>query len=409
VVGAQLPARQALSRYVDRVADLEPGHGHTHGYAATPPAPRHVRRIVAAIILPMVLATLIGLIALWPRGPTPHPNTAGVQRQRGTVVTVTPPCPQGRPPVLGGNCGNATVRLGDQTVTATIPSGATAPAVKAGDRVVVALTERAGTGALAYVIVDHDRGAPLIWLLIAFAAAIIAVGRWNGLASLGGLAFSFAVLLWFILPAILRGENPLWVTIVGASAIMFFVLYLTHGISVPTSISILGTLAALILTGLLGQAVTAWMHLNGSGTEEAILLRTALPGIDLRGLLLAGIIIGTLGVLYDVTVTQTLTVSEIAAANPTAPAAHLYRRAGRIGRAHIGAAVNTIILAYAGASLPLLLLIVVSNARPWDVLTNQAIAAEIVRSVIGTLGLVAALPITTGLAAWIIALSHRSE
>src|SRR4030095_16861056 len=126
------------------------------------------------------------------------------------------------------------------------------------------------------------------------------VGRWNGLASIGGLAFSFAVLLWFILPAIEGGENPLWVAIVGAAAIMFVVLYLTHGISVNTSISLLGTLAALILTGLLGQVVTVWMHLNGSGTEEALLLSNALPGIDLRGLLLAGVIIGTLGVLYDV-------------------------------------------------------------------------------------------------------------
>ncbi len=188
---------------------------------------------------------------------------------------------------------------------------------------------------------------------------------------------------------------------------MFVVLYLTHGINVNTSISLLGTLAALVLTGLLGQAVTAWMHLNGAGTEDTLLLSNALPGIDLRGLLLAGIIIGTLGVLYDVAVTQTLTVAEIGVANPRASRGHLYGRGLRIGRAHIGAAVNTIILAYAGASLPLLLLIVSSNPKPWDVLTSQAIATEVVRSVVGTLGLVAAVPITTGFAAWVTALSHR--
>jgi uncharacterized membrane protein len=361
-----------------------------------------------AIILPLLAATVIGLIALWPRGGAPKPATGGVERQRGTVVTASPPCAKGTAPVPGGSCGNATVRLGDKTVAATVPSGSTAPSVKAGDRVVVAVTQ-AGEGQTRYVITDHDRGRQLIWLFIAFAAAVIAVGRWNGLASIGGLAFSFAVLLWFILPAIESGENPLWVAIVGAAAIMFVVLYLTHGISVNTSISLLGTLAALILTGLLGQAVTVWMHLNGSGTEEALLLSNALPGIDLRGLLLAGVIIGTLGVLYDVTVTQTLTVAEIAAANPEVSARHLYTRGIRIGRAHIGAAVNTIILAYAGVSLPLLLLIVVSNTRAGDVLTNQPIATEIFRAVIGTLGLIAAVPITTALAAWITHLSHRSD
>ncbi|NUR28851.1 MAG: YibE/F family protein [Catenulispora sp.] len=360
---------------------------------------------MALIVVPLILATLVGLIVLWPKGAPPHAQPSGpaVTQVRGTVVTATPPCAAQTPATPGGDCGTATVRVGGKTVDATIPSGTTAPQVHPGDKVVVAADPDAGT----YAIIDHDRGTQLIWLLIAFAAAIIAVGRWQGLASLGGLALSFAILLWFILPAIERGQSPLPVAVVGAAAIMFGVLYLTHGVNVPTTIAILGTLAALVLTGLLGLAVTGWMHLTGAGTEDSILLRTALPGIDLRGLLLAGIIIGTLGVLYDVTVAQTLTVAEIAAANPAAPARLLYRRASRIGRAHIGAAVNTIILAYAGASLPLLLLIVVSNPHPWDVLTNQAIATEIVRSVVGTIGLVAAVPVTTALSAWISAFSHR--
>lgn len=229
------------------------------------------------------------------------------------------------------------------------------------------------------------------------------------MASLAGLAVSFLVLLGFVLPAIMHGESPLWVAIVGSAAIMFSVLYITHGISVPTSIAVLGTLGALILTGLLGLAVTGWMKLNGSGSEETILLNSALPGVDLRGLLLAGIIIGTLGVLDDVTVTQTAIVGELAAADPRLPGRQLYRRAIRVGRSHIGSAVNTIILAYAGASLPLLLLIAASSTRPWDVLTSQAIAIEVVRGVVGTLGLVAAVPITTALASWITALSHRTS
>jgi uncharacterized membrane protein len=391
----------------DHDHEREHGHGHAHGYGAVAPAPPRVRRTVAAIIIPMLIATLIGLIVFWPHGSAPHPG-GQITEVRGTVVTATPACAVGVAPQAGGDCGNATVKIGGQTVPATVPSGRTAPAIKTGERVVLAVSEDPDTHEKTYAVIDHDRGTQLIWLLIAFAAAIIMVGRWNGLASLGGLAFSFAILLLFILPAIERGESPLTVAIVGAAAIMFFVLYLTHGVSVPTSIAILGTLAALVLTGLLGLAVTEWMHLTGSGTEESVVLNTALPNVDLRGLLLAGIIIGTLGVLYDVTVTQTLTVAEIAAANPTVSGSYLYRRAMGIGRAHIGAAVNTIILAYAGASLPLLLLIVVSNPKPWDVLTNQAIAAEVVRSVIGTLGLIAAVPITTALSAWITAISHRA-
>ncbi len=166
-----------------------------------------MRRIVLAIIVPLLVGTVIGLIALWPRGTSSSP-AGGLERQRGTVVTATVPCPTRTPPVLGGNCGNATVRLGKQTVGATVPSGATALSIGPGDRVVVTLTPTSN-GQTGYVITDHDRGRELVWLLIAFAAAIIIVGRWNGLASLGGLAFSFFMLLWFILPGIEQGESPL--------------------------------------------------------------------------------------------------------------------------------------------------------------------------------------------------------
>jgi uncharacterized membrane protein len=389
--------------------------GHSHGTGRTPPAPHQVRQAVAAIIVPMIVATVAGLIIFWPRQAGPALTDDDVPRLRGVVQTTTPPCASGTPAVPGGDCGNVTVRVrqadsrSSGTVNATVPSGKAAPVVEPGDKVVLAVTADPQGGPETYVLVDHDRGTQLIWLLIAFCAAIVAFGRWSGVASLGGLALSFAVLLAFILPAIQRGEDPLWVAIIGAAAIMFGVLYLTHGVSVPTSIAILGTLGALILTGLLGLAVTAWMDLNGTGSEETILLNSALPDVDLRGLLLAGIIIGTLGVLDDVTVTQTAIVGEIAAANPSLPARHLYSRAIRVGRSHIGSAVNTIILAYAGASLPHLLLIATSSTRPWDVLTSQAITTEIVRGVVGTLGLVAAVPITTALAAWIVALSHRAS
>jgi uncharacterized membrane protein len=288
--------------------------------------------------------------------------------------------------------------VGEEVLDTTVPSGPGAPAIKPGDRVVVA-GNTSDPGRLA--VVDHDRSLALLFLLALFAAAVIAFARWRGVMSLVGLAVSFGLLFTFVLPAIQRGEAPLAVAIVGSAAIMFAVIYLTHGVSVSTSIAVLGTLAALVLTGLLGLGVTGVTRLTGSGTEEATILSNVLPGVDLRGLLLAGIIIGTLGVLDDVTITQTSIVNELALADTGLPGRKLYASALRVGRAHVASVVNTIVLAYAGASLPLMVILVTGGGGTMNVLTTQAISAEIVRSVVGTLGLIAAVPITTALAAWI--------
>ncbi len=378
---------------------METGHGHSHTHEPEdlPPAPARVRQLMQAILLPLVAATLVGLMVFWPRGAAPTSNSGSRVLERARIESVTPVCPQGTPATPGGSCSTAVVRIGDQTFDATVPSGRSAPVVKAGDRVVVA---QAGG---QYAVVDFDRSRELLALIALFAAAVIAFARWRGLTSLLGLAVSFAVLLWFILPAIQRGTSPLPVAIVGAAAIMFAVIYLTHGVSVTTSVAVLGTLAALVLTGLLGLLVTVVLKLNGSGTDDTAILSNILPGVDLRGLLLAGIIIGTLGVLDDVTVTQTSIVNELALHNPGLSARQLYRSALRVGRSHVASVVNTIILAYAGASLPLLLLLVAGGTGAMNVLTTQALSAEIVRSVVGTLGLIAAVPITTALAAWICA------
>jgi uncharacterized membrane protein len=237
----------------------------------------------------------------------------------------------------------------------------------------------------------------MLFMLAFCAAVIVAFGRWRGLTAIIGLGVSFALLLLFVIPAILDGEPPLLVAIVGSSAIMFAVLYLTHGVNVHTSVAILGTLASLVVTGLLGAAFTAMTKLTGFGSEETLYLSMAQGNVDMRGLLLAGIIIGALGVLDDVTVTQATTVAELAQ-SPTSRR-ELYRSATRVGRAHVASAVNTIVLAYAGASLPLLLLVVAGGRGVSELLTSQYLALEIVRSAVGTIGLVAAVPITTALAA----------
>jgi uncharacterized membrane protein len=222
------------------------------------------------------------------------------------------------------------------------PAGPGAPVVGVGDDVVLL---RSGGAGRDYAIVDHQRAGPMIWLLLAAVAAVLAFGRRLGLSALVGLAVSFAVLLLFIVPAILRGENPLLVAVVGAAAIMFAALYLTHGVTVPTSVAIAGTLASLVVTGVLGYAFTAALHLTGVAGDEDTFLAVTRGGIDMRGLLLAGIVIGALGVLDDVTVTQAATAghrgwaggggADRRTARPGDPAQRRgHDRAGRLGADH---------------------------------------------------------------------------
>ncbi|GIF66121.1 hypothetical protein Ais01nite_41560 [Asanoa ishikariensis] len=375
---------------------------HAHGPVG--PAPRRTRMVMAAILVPLALLTVIGLAVLWPYTGPQTIATDQPPRVDATVTAVRPqPCQQR----AARQCGSVTVRLtsgpqSGQTVTATIPEGPGSPVVSVGDKIIVGENAAPG-GPTQYAVLDHQRGVPLAVLIGLFALVVVAFGRWQGLAALIGLGVSFAILLTFILPAIAVGKPPLLIAIVGAAAIMFMVLYLTHGFSVQTSVAVLGTLISLALTGGLAVAATEALHLTGFGSEDTGLLAVFLGEIDPRGLLLAGIVIGTLGVLDDVTVTQAATVGELAAANRTLGARALYRSATRIGRAHIASTVNTIVLAYAGASLPLLLLVIIGGQPASTVLTSEFIVDEIVRSVVGTIGLIAAVPVTTGLAALVTA------
>jgi uncharacterized membrane protein len=282
--------------------------------------------------------------------------------------------------------------------TVDLPQGPGTTALHPGDKVVLLYFPNAVPGGRSYSVVDQQRSSPMIWLVALAVAVILVFGRWRGLTSLAGLAVSFAVLLLFVIPAILAGSPPLLVAVVGSSAIMFAALYLTHGINVHTSVAVAGTLASLVLTGLLGAGFTSLLHLTGVGGDDSSYLSATYQGIDLRGLLLAGIVIGALGVLDDVTVTQAVTVAEMAATGQRSRW-ELYRAAARVGRAHVASAVNTIVLAYAGASLPLLLLIAASSDPITDLLTSEFLAQEILRSAVGTIGLVASVPITTALAA----------
>jgi uncharacterized membrane protein len=362
-------------------------HGHSHG--APPAASRHTRRIVTAVLVPAAIATLVALIVMWPGRVTTPADAGGGERALGTVTTVS--------------TGSAIVHVtsgpgsgSDQDVD--LPQGPGSARLSPGDKVVLLYFPGAVPGARNYTVVDQQRSRPMIVLIALAVAVILAFGRWRGLSSLAGLAVSFGILLTFVIPAILKGSPPLLVAVVGSSAIMFAALYLTHGINVHISVAVAGTLASLVLTGVLGAMFTSFMHLTGIGSDDSAYLSATHGGLDLRGLLLAGIVIGALGVLDDVTVTQAVTVAEMASSG-TRSRWELYRAAARVGRAHVASAVNTIVLAYAGASLPLLLLIASASQPIGDLLTSEFLAQEILRSAVGTIGLVASVPITTGLAA----------
>jgi uncharacterized membrane protein len=380
-----------------------PMHSHAVPNDAVP-------RAALWILVPAAAATILGLILLWPSGV----EDANAVEAYGTeidghVISVHETECDEADAELNAQlqvtvCGDVVVRLlsgeheGEEAIV-DIPSGPGAPVVEAGDDVILIYTPDSVSGQ-QYHIIDHDRSNALWALVIAFALAVIAFGRWKGLRSLVSLAITFAVVLLFMVPAILDGSSPILVAVVGSAAIMLVSLYLGHGWNRTTTVAVVGTLASLIVTVLLAEAAVNLAKLNGVLDESTTNLALQYP-IDMSGLLLAGILIGALGVIDDVTVSQAATVDEVAKANPKWSPARLFKSGMRVGRDHLTSVVNTLVLAYAGASLPLLVLIAAANRPLEQVLTSQTIATEIVRSVAGTLGLIAAVPITTWLASYL--------
>ncbi|MDX2846251.1 YibE/F family protein [Streptomyces ipomoeae] len=410
------------------------GHGHSHSHGPAAPVSQHLRKVIAAVLIPFATAVLVGLVVLWPGGAPPHERT-GVgfdrQTQSATVTKVEEvDCSSvnasGVPPTgdtstaegssaqqqANGTCKKATIRVDtgkDKGRTFTeIVQPDQSRQLKQGQEVVVAY-EPAAPKDLQYSVTDVNRKFPMALLAGIFALAVVVVGRLRGVMALIALAVSFLVLTFFILPAILQGSNPLVVAVVGASAIMLIALYMCHGLSARTSVAVLGTLISLLLIGVLGSMFIGWAALTGNTDDNTGLIHGLYPDIDMSGLLLAGVIIGSLGVLDDVTVTQTSAVWELHEANPSMGWRGLYRAGIRIGRDHIASVVNTLVLAYAGAALPLLLLFSIAQSSIGTVANSELVAEEIVRTLVGSIGLVASVPVTTALAALVVSADRPGE
>ena len=362
--------------------------------------------------------TILGLIVFWPSASTrtvSDPNLFLDPPIKATVNAVTTaPC-TGTTAADNVPCKFISLHLDGQTRTPTpvVPRGggptttAAQPTIeqgvsdvgqlRPGDDIYVNVTFLPD-GSPSFSFYDYQRATPMWVLTIAFVAAVLFLGRWRGLGAVAGLAASLLIIVKFLLPSILDGHSPVMVAIVASSLIAFIALYLAHGITIPTSVALLGTFASLAVTAILSLLFVAWSNLTGLADESALYLTSLGINVDLQGIVLAGFVIGALGVLDDVTVTQVSAVLELRAAQPELTRGQLYRSAVRIGRDHISSTVNTLFLAYAGAALPLLLLFTQAGQGIGSLAGREIIATEIIRSLVGSIGLVSAVPITTWLA-----------
>lgn len=418
------------------------GHPHNHGGTGPVPLSPWVARTVVGVLVAATIAVVIGVVMLWPQNrhhdiPLQFQSSTGgaAQLTTGTVTgqtlsdcrtpgagqpTDTPPTIT---PVPDGECLSSIVSLTSgpdkgSSVVLQIPTHragggltpdsrspemsqqqlnspqANQPDLKTGNDIRLVIFSSA-TGR-NYAFYDFDRGTSTIAWIVAFAVAIIAVAAWRGVGSLLGLAFAFAALIWFALPSLLDGHSPVAVALISSAAILIVVIFLAHGVSLRTSAALLGTLVSLgVATGLSQLAVTT-MHLSGFSDDNSA-LQAYQNGISIKGIVLAGFIIGALGVLNDVTVTQSSTVFELANLGGVSRW-RTFRSAMRVGRDHISSTVYTLMFAYAGAALPLLLLYSVSGQSFSTSATRDTIAIEIARSCVGGIALALSVPLTTGIA-----------
>jgi uncharacterized membrane protein len=370
---------------------------------------QQARRVLGGVVGVIALIALVGVFLLRPEGDRPELAAElglGAEIVDATVTDVAEvPC-AGTPEVDGIRCTAVAFEVTSGTTEGQESSFETSineasVRFEVGDEVTLGYEENNDPG-IQYYFNDYQRRVPLVALAGLFAVAVLALGRFQGLRALVALGITGVVMVAFMFPSILDGHDPTAVALVSAALIAIVALYLTHGITEMITVALLGTFAALGLTALLAWVFSGLANFTGYTSEDAFYLTVASAAVDVKGLVLAGIIIGSLGVLDDVTVTQVSAVWQLHQANPAYGARRLYGSAVVIGRDHIASTVNTLVLAYAGASLPLLLIFTQAGRGLGTVAEGELVAVEIVRTLVGSIGLVAAVPLTTALAAFIV-------
>jgi uncharacterized membrane protein len=363
-----------------------------------------------AIACALAVVAVVGLVDLWPRGSGPEPPGQRLDTLAAEVVAVDAEgCrSQGLPGQEAPTCLRVEARIDEGPEAGRVAAFDLIDVdVGVGDGIRVSRsdlppgTEIGGVEVDRYAFADFERGAPLLWLAVAFAALVLVTARWKGLRALVGLAISLTVVVAFVVPAILDGRPPVPVAFVAALAIMLATIPLAHGVGPRSLAAIVGTAAALVLTLTLAAAMTSATHLTGFASEDATLVRASGADVSLRGVLIAGVVIAALGVLDDLTVSQASTVMALRTANPGLGARELFTRGMAVGHDHVVATVNTLVLAYAGAALPTLLVFGIADTAFLDAATSETVAAEVVATLVGSIGLIVAAPVTTAIAAYL--------
>ena len=396
-------------------------HHHHHDHSGPIAIGATAARVVVGLLSVIGVIVVIATIMLWPSDrqveiPLPMQNADGsaVETEAGTVFRQdVGPCgslssgkvfegePES-PSTEAYTCQRSLISIesgpneGSNTLLEVGP-GPGQPDLSAGDELRI-VRQTGPDGMAMYSFDDYARGLPLTWLAIAFVLVIIVVARWRGLRALLGLGFAFLVLVMFLLPALLDGKPAIPVALVAGSLILYAVLYLAHGLNLRTSSALLGTLTSMIIAAALSWIVIDATRITGLSEEQNTNVATYLENVSITGLLLAGFIIGSLGVLNDVTITQASAAFELAELDKKASRREIFTAAMRVGRDHIASTVYTLVLAYAGGSLPLLLLFSVANRPIRDVLVGDAVAIEIARSAVGGICLTLSVPLTTAIA-----------
>ena len=363
-----------------------------------------VEGLVLAVAV-LAIATLVGLVILWPDGKLGQSNQFGPIRTVGAVAesVETVPCALS----ASHTCRVAHVRIldgsekGRRTVLTTVAAVGSLD-VAQGDRIrvykntVPAGSDRPSDG---YSFADFDRRGAMLWLGLGFVVLLLATGRLHGLRALVGLLASLAIVIKFVVPAILDGSSPFAVAIVGAFAVMLAMMPLSYGLGAKALAAWLGTAVSLMLAAGLAYAFAHIAHLSGASSDESVYLGASQSRLSLQGLLVAGMVIGALGVLVDLTVSQSSTVIALRRVNPSLGFGDLFRGALEVGHDHIGATIATLVFAYAGAALPVLLIFSVGGTSFADAFNGEAVADEVIAALVGSIGLIASMPITTALAA----------
>jgi uncharacterized membrane protein len=376
--------------------------GHDHELDDALVGSPTVRRSLWIAVIACGVVTVVGIIALWPGSGSRLDDPLGLDADpiAADVVTASVvPCSYD--PLLACRLVGFELLGGPEEGQLAAMEMSIDNRVGAGDAIYV-LGYQVGDGSYTYVFYEFRRGTPMLLLLLLFVAAVLLLGRWRGLGALAGLVASLGVIVLFALPSLLDGNNAMSVALVTASVIAFFALFLAHGFGIATAVALLSTFISLALIVVLGWVFVVATRLTGYADDSSLLLVGLGSGLDARGIVLAGLVIGSLGVLDDVTVTQVSAVWELKRARPDLGTMELYRPALRIGRDHISSTVNTLFLAYAGAALPLLLLFTEAAQSFGSVITREIIAVEVVRALVGSIGLVASVPISTYMAARVL-------